>query len=783
MVHQSEPRTDGEPLVSLFSKVNPSQWRFEGATGIAEAKAAIVPGGWLLHLPADSGEALLVDNGRGCTIASIRSLVKRLGPLGEGFNEVRGWVRKESKKGKVGPEVWLAGATEASSLSNRAKARVLRAAAVAATRGRRIATAKCLLAHARSIEWETGDLTGFLRNEVCRVQIDRAESRLGEGLRRASAVVEISELIEDRELASGSAGHMAALAIELGEWDMASRALEQMMAISGLGNASANAAYAASMLTWYELSLSQTADRDPDLIVALNRSRDSVGYYRGKGDIPNLGSELANRAWVELELGLVSSARSTLKELRGLNLPSGQFSNATAGILEGRIAIREGRPKLAQEIFERTYESTKALSGQSASETTWPALWGVASSLRAQGRGEKSVALYLQALEEMLSLAARTDGALASFLGGRRRFLDELMDGLLEAGRTAEAFEVAAILQWLVLRGEQLDRAASIAPGVDSADWPDRPEGCLALEEQRESPVEESPLSTLRRQYRSLVLGPDEAFVTVVRGLKKSRAFILRGDGELLLKAFTERAPLAWESAVKDVRHLYIASQVGGDKGVLALAGGAELLKNHTLTLVPHLGVLLRRPLSAPGNTRTALFGSGANFPTEREERELFKSRSFLLKDGAEVRDLASLGPADVLFFSGHGALDSGSLWGSKLFLSPDRAVPLVEWLEARVPFRLVILSACSTASATRFPSGHWFGFAEGMLVAGADTVLAARGEVSSTAAHRFVSRFLEEGGVDKPAEAYRNTVLGLRKVGDPAWDDFLLFGRRGRSR
>lgn len=698
-------------------------------------------------------------------------------PLPPPPTDAERWVaeaRAAASDPSVAPQAWLTFAERARRSGwPEGVVRGLHASAVHARRSGLFAAARCLLGHAERWGWRARGLEAWVHRELHRARLDlesapsaRWVDRLGDGIELARRMNAVGAQIR-------GLGMLGETWTFLGEWRRARDAYARAEDLAGF-EMWAGSAYALGHRTWFDIQ-QVGLDRpsgDLDLEVTLARSRRAASFHRAQDDVRNLTNELANQAFILLELGRLEQVETALAEIAALDPERRGYPALFAGTVEGWLALRRGRAKKAAARFRTIHAAALARVGGRPDRTTWPPRWGEAAALRAQGRRQEALRAYRAALDELLEVVAEAGAWVGAAFGSRRRFLDDWVGAMVEMGETEAAFEVAALRRWLILGGDRLDRIQA-APPPERDDGPADPSGCLELEPTAPPPPRPNPLDVFRGRRGQMRLGPDEAFV--LSGAKG--AFVLhRGRVRVLpfgggdLSQLGRRLP-------KSVRHVYLAGEHGEDRGRLDLLRGG-----FTVSLVPHLGVLARDPVT-DASARVALFGTGANFPTDRAERSLVEGLGFRLVEGESLSGPSALDPVDTLYFSGHGELDTGSLWDSRLVFAPGRAVDLRQWLQEGLRARLVVLSACDTGTPAPASAGTWFGFGEGLLVAGADTVLAAAGEVDATRALRFVMRFIDEGGLEAPALAYRRTVLGLAELGDPAWSDFVLFGRRGSSR
>jgi tetratricopeptide (TPR) repeat protein len=257
-----------------------------------------------------------------------------------------------------------------------------------------------------------------------------------------------------------------------------------------------------------------------------------------------------------------------------------------------------------------------------------------------------------------------------------------------------------------------------------------------------------------------------------------------------------ERSATASRLAGRRAHTLYVQAQ--GELGWMHLALG--LADQSSTFLLNPFG--LRAAASEPGGRGAGLFA----VPAARRVRDVILAA--LPDADREVRNLGRLvGGAQVqtgsavtsrtiddalhryrlVHFAGHGVRSSG---GAALVVTPDPSDPRADAREGlwhlvpgtTIHSEIVVLSACSTASIEELDSAAPNGLAEGVIVAGAQTVIATLWDVESSTSERFniafYRSFVRQGSV---VNAYRQAREELQR--DPSvslgsWAAFTLYSR-----
>jgi CHAT domain-containing protein len=176
----------------------------------------------------------------------------------------------------------------------------------------------------------------------------------------------------------------------------------------------------------------------------------------------------------------------------------------------------------------------------------------------------------------------------------------------------------------------------------------------------------------------------------------------------------------------------------------------------------------------AIGNTKVSTLPLGlADLPEAERELVEIASRShgqLLLNERATPNALLAAAAGNVvLHFAGHALIDEQDRGRSALVLSPDGRDPSSALLYAnriagaRLRAPLVVLSTCTTNSASRRAAKGAMDVAGAFLAAGVTTVVASRWDVSDDRARDFLTSFARElAGSVSPAEALRRSQLEM---------------------
>jgi hypothetical protein len=255
-------------------------------------------------------------------------------------------------------------------------------------------------------------------------------------------------------------------------------------------------------------------------------------------------------------------------------------------------------------------------------------------------------------------------------------------------------------------------------------------------------------------------------FLTARTGCKPGHHRLLLRDGRVV------RVPDGEDviGHLVGVSHLHLVGpQVEVDqvtKLLLNTPGGP------TVGTVPALSWLARAPL--PQGNRVVVVADPKNdLPLARKAPERVRGEALVGNEATRTAVLDRLDGTHLLHYEGHGDLSPGDPWNAHLQLS-DGHLTAADLLARRPRLGLALLIGCKTGSAARLSRTESLGLADAFLLAGADRVIAPDRDVPDAEAAKFVERFYAHGGRERPAQAFRATVIEL----GPAGQGWRYFGR-----
>ncbi|MEL6545151.1 MAG: CHAT domain-containing protein, partial [Myxococcota bacterium] len=128
--------------------------------------------------------------------------------------------------------------------------------------------------------------------------------------------------------------------------------------------------------------------------------------------------------------------------------------------------------------------------------------------------------------------------------------------------------------------------------------------------------------------------------------------------------------------------------------------------------------------------------------------------------------------------FAGHVRNGAPGAWDQHLLLHGEETLSVSDLLTSSVRSRLVVINGCHASEGEAIGRNERVGLAEAMLLAGAQTVVTARGEIDDAVAREFLERFYELGGARSPARAFQSTSAELVASNRARQNDFVLWGR-----
>jgi tetratricopeptide (TPR) repeat protein len=393
--------------------------------------------------------------------------------------------------------------------------------------------------------------------------------------------------------------------------------------------------------------------------------------------------------------------------------------------------------------------------------------------------------------------------------------------GLADGGRVAAAFELAAELRARDLEGERLqslmlaadevveDAVVDVRSGTSVAAVADAlgDDEALLLYVTGRGAEATTLFVVARGGVRSHVLASIDDLEPSVR---RMRALVESGDDafELRRRLGSELLGPALEGLPAGIRSLLIVPDHGlhavpFDALVVGEREPEALVEGFTVTYVPSPGLLaalrgapsLRRDggILAVSWGAAAVLDDGSRLPRLRrvdaEARGVtrgFPGSTRLSGRNATVARVLEAAERGypVLHVAAHARVDPHSPGRSALFLAPDGAASgalrLVEIETRRLPFQLVVLSACTTAGGREDRGEGLRGPARAFLSAGSRSVVATGWSISDRAAARQMEALYRELAQNVPVgEALARVKRGEIRAGRPPrdWAAFQLLG------
>jgi hypothetical protein len=540
---------------------------------------------------------------------------------------------------------------------------------------------------------------------------------------------------------------------------------------------------------------------------ALERAR-SLASSIGRRDLE--ADAMANLIWVAHLAGDRRRAEELRTEYDQLDPGRGRRGGLFVEIADGHLRTDAGDLRGALAAFSRARERALFENDGLESEYSWRALYGTASALRRNGQPGALQAVR-RAVDAVLQLALRTDlhDSRALFLRDREQLFADAVEWSVDAEEEAAAFAFAeaAHTQFLRsleggLRGERLGPVERARLEALRAEYGEARAEYETGETERELLAgaalqrfearranERARLAELfERAYAYLdevapvapslpsieaiwrALAPTEALVSVVALGDRYRSFLVRpGRLQTHLMDIPANALDSWRPELAGVTHVYLVAAAPGARDLHRAAdpNGVFWLQHFSLSYLPYASVLERTVIGRSGRAVVAA-DPDDDLPEARVEAARVAERlgGSLHLIGAEVtRDalLHAIDHARVFHFAGHGRLEASESWDSHLDLANGEMLTLEDLIVSRPQVGLVVLSGCETASVA---DGQEIALADGFVLAGAQTVVAADGVVDDARAGEFIHAFYAAGGESDPVAAYRRVALASLTTG-----------------
>lgn len=472
--------------------------------------------------------------------------------------------------------------------------------------------------------------------------------------------------------------------------------------------------------------------------------------------------------------------------------PQGEDLLARALVLQGKLPEAE---RIYAELLDQLLVNT-------GSDHRWRALHGLGQVAFARGDRAKALKLWRGAAADVVQTGRlnwlRSDRS--TLVADRREPLIDLINLLVAQGQLTEALQAAVRHDAPVLAALAREARLESLDPTQLARWnvlvTQREVARRATEAQvetcRTSPTDAARLcqEALERIAHAQVLTEQQLFEFIEENAEPALDVTLP-TGEAVLVFLTARTgckPGHHRLLLRDgrvvrvpdgedvidhlvgVSHLHLVGpQVEVDqvtKVLLNTPGGP------TVGTVPALSWLARAPL--PQGNRVVVVADPKNdLPHARKAPDRVRGEALVGDEATRTAVLDRLDGTHLLHYEGHGDLSPGDPWNAHLQLS-DGNLTAADLLARRPRLGLALLIGCKTGSAARLSRTESLGLADAFLLAGADRVIAPDRDVPDAEAAKFVERFYAHGGRERPAQAFRATVIEL----GPAGQGWRYFGR-----
>lgn len=504
--------------------------------------------------------------------------------------------------------------------------------------------------------------------------------------------------------------------------------------------------------------------------------------------------------------------------------------------LEARIALREGRPVEALDLFEHL--------GDLARETSSPhgmlrAEFGLAQSQQASG--DRNAAFETlrkaEALLDEQSLQIPIHQGRETFMATRQALVSLHIEILLDQGRNAEALGVTRhALSRMLRQLERSDRLANLPPD-QRARWEDflqrYQEKRTALEERAKDdwklPTDQLRRERAARQVETQAVREllDQAFLVLNDSSElPGEALAPPRPGELLLTWCPLPRPRSWVGFAADGETITVhrfelpqaALLLPGELSLRLLKPFRSAIEKAERIRILPIGPLLDvdfHALPFAGDillaSRPVVYGldlpvpSGLVKPSGRRALLVADPRDDLpgaLDEARMVREVLEAGSpnwiieelksteasaetvqrrlivADLLHYAGHGIFSGFGGWDSSLLLAGQTRLTLSDLLALeRVP-AWVVLSGCDTGRSSTGVPVQSLGLAHTFLLAGSQGVVASTRPADDLTVPWFLTEFYRQWEREPdPAVALQRAQLAWRKRNPGAdWRGFRLF-------
>lgn len=553
---------------------------------------------------------------------------------------------------------------------------------------------------------------------------------------------------------------------------------------------------------WVELLTMRSCEVRPDFARLRPELDEIAASASADTDVRTRADTHLERAIAAHLDGDPSTARAALNEAGAIHAERG-LDPRLADLLEAELRLAEGRPDEAITYLDRVAADARATFDL---RYEWQALHALGRAHRVAGDLDAAFDSWREASAAAARLAVQAplhEGR-AGVLGRRERLVGDMVDALVAQQRAPAAFEVVEQHRAPVLRHLHTDANLDDPPegwSTRVSTWQIRRERLLKMRERCDSvPLPDVPgchrdvQSQERRARQALEAatalldpspGPGVSAAELLAALEPGHALMahhpkvddrtcavswhrfLLADGVVRYRP-PGADTAAWAGLLAERTHVYVVD------------GGPPLETTAQTSRIPWAGWLLRETEPAEGAPLVVAdpqrdlpaSAAAARDVAAASEATLLEGRH--ATRGAFARAAAT---ARWIHYDGHGVLDPDDPWEAHLPLADGR-LTISDILTAPMRPRTVVLAGCETALASDLGGRERVSLAHAFLLAGARTVVATDRRLPDADSARFVRLFHALGGPERPGPAFGEAVAALRRVGDPAWQGWRLFGR-----
>lgn len=649
---------------------------------------------------------------------------------------------------------------------------------------RRFDEAGRVLADARELHRAAHDASGLARDDQALAQVEVEHHRYGDALAELDECLQLTSGTGDTQVEYFCRLSASKVLADVGELGLAQRELERAAELARTDRDRVWLEYEQGNLDQEYVRSPQAIEHSHRAIAAFERAARLNVRAQAPGLQPNIELNLALSL---VDAGRLDDAERHLATAALLDADGEDAGHRTE--IAAQIALRRGELALASRLGEQAYlafdddetriqiAALRARVALAAGDLTGAADWarrGVAAAERIRGGQALELRAHVlssrrtpyELLFVALARAGRFDdavGVLDQWQG--RTLLDALArpSPRTSPGLGAAAHRVSHLGAWLpVVSGAPMGAAtdpSQLLAALRTADLlalvvADRDVWRVIASQGRLAIDDLGPLAGELQEALDRFAGtPTESGLAAELG------------GRLVPEAAFRVTPVPL--------HVLLDGPLASLPVVALRRGGRPLVAARPVVRVLRLPQIACTPARAPAG-RTVIADARSDLSDARHEAaELSSVLGFTAAVGAEATSAALFQAAgsDVLHIAVHAALGAG---GGVLELR-DRSVSALEISAGRLGPRLVMLSACGSASATDAELAG--SLVAGYLAAGSDQVVATLRPVSDAGARRLTTRFYSAGGMTDPVRALARIQAELADTGDADWPRFAVFG------